>query len=99
MARNLRHLYRLSCQQLPVLPTTRTLKVQQYSKFTSGNTNLTTTMMTDTDAYNLVLNLDESERTALKSALNKLESNVTKQQLEGKFIKIVHDSLDIKSLK
>lgn len=82
MARNLRHFYKISCQ-LPALQTTNILtktRIQQYSKFTSG-TNLTT--MTDENAYELVLNLDDSERNRLKLALNKLESNNIKQQLEG----------------
>lgn len=79
----LKQFHRLACLSLSqnkrIL--TRTLKikiqVQEYSKFSgssSGSLNMD----------ELVLNLDETERTALKTALDKLQSNVVKQKLEGK---------------
>lgn len=98
MARNLKYLHRLSCQYLPLFHTKsqiRTLKicVNFNSKFTATPSNLHSTLNEGT-AYELVLNLDESERNALKTALNKLESNDVKQKLEGKFDQNSHDSLN-----
>ena len=54
------------------------------SKFDSGTLKKSDTILDDTTAYDLIVNLDEKERTVLKAALSKLESNVIKQKLEGK---------------
>lgn len=89
MSRNLRDIHRLACRSIPAFYRkrfTRTLQVQEYSKFSSGSGNLNNSLTNET-AYELVLNLNENERSALKTALDKLESNVIKQQLEGKLSK------------
>lgn len=90
MARNLKQLHRLSCQCLTIsqkFSVKPQVQVRAMSKFTSSGSSGTT--LNSETAFELVLNLDETERTALKTALNKLESNVVKQKLEGKLLKIV----------
>lgn len=99
MAQNLRQLQRIFFQSVVHFSPTKSSisylnrdfvlksRIQEYSKFTStASTNLSVgTTLNPDSAYELVLNLSDSERNALKDALDKLQSNAVKQKLEGEF--------------